>query len=761
MPQGLRPWVRSLAVLAAFAAIAALYVRPLFSHLDTRLALDSGDPALNAAVLTWNAKVAPFTAAWWNEPWFYPATGVTAFTENLVGLAPIATPVYWITGKSVATYNITFFATWPLCAFAAFFMVRRITGRADAGVLAGLAFAFTPYRGAVELGHIQSLAAMWLPFAIGAMHAYLDDGRARWLVLFAVAWILQALSNGYYLLFGSILIPLWLTYFGSVARSWRAALRLGGVWVLATLALAPVLLNYKHIHESYGMKRTMAEAIAFSAHADSFLQVSPLVRLWHQVLPPGKEMLFPGLTPISLVALALVIGVWRRRTSAPSPRWTFLGPLLAIAALASAVALAIWFLVGSWSLSAGSVVLFRMGNPNRAWFVLALSVVGLVWFTRVRSAIASRHPIVFYALATILMGLLACGPVLSVRDTVLLDPSPYRLLMMLPGFDELRVPSRFWMMGVLCLSSAAGIAFAAITRAGRTTTAFAGVVAALAILADGWLTTMPMKGSPAFDAVTATGASAPPLLELPLGPAWDAAATLRSAASGRRVLNGVSGYEPPYYTALKTGLSQADPEMLAAIATLGTYDIRIHAWSDPDGGWRRYVMTAPGAEVFATDREITVVRVPTLRRDEPALGPPLQVVAITASGGGDPAAAIDGRTETIWAVPQRAQEWLIADLGRVQQVAGISIAAADHPAGFPRLLAIDTSLDGQQFHEAWQGGGAPPAFLAIVKSPRNAWLRLPIPPQDARFVRIRQLREDAIGWFVPELEINSSQIAKR
>jgi hypothetical protein len=31
--------------------------------------------------------------------------------------------------------------------------------------------------------------------------------------------------------------------------------------------------------------------------------------------------------------------------------------------------------------------------------------------------------------------------------------------MALPGFDELRVPPRFWMLGILTLSVAAGLAF--------------------------------------------------------------------------------------------------------------------------------------------------------------------------------------------------------------------------------------------------------------------------------------------------------------
>ena len=81
---------RHALVLALYICVALQYVRPLFGHLGTHLAVDAGDPTLNATVLWWNATVVPFTAHWWNQPWFHPVTGVTTFTENLTGLAPIA-----------------------------------------------------------------------------------------------------------------------------------------------------------------------------------------------------------------------------------------------------------------------------------------------------------------------------------------------------------------------------------------------------------------------------------------------------------------------------------------------------------------------------------------------------------------------------------------------------------------------------------------------------------------------------------------------
>ena len=66
-----------------------------------------------------------------------------------------------------------------------------------------------------------------------------------------------------------------------------------------------------------------------------------------------------------------------------------------------------------------------------------------------------------------------------------------------------------------------------------------------------------MPTEPAPPVWTDAGAAGllPPILELPLGPDWDAAATNRSFAHGRKVFNGVSGYDPPHYAPLQVGLT--------------------------------------------------------------------------------------------------------------------------------------------------------------------------------------------------------------
>src|SRR4030095_12616187 len=87
---------RALIVFAAYAAITIALTYPLIVNLRRVLPNDAGDPALNTWILWWNAHAIPYTSAWWNAPNFYPAPGALAFSENLLGLSLVATPLQWL-----------------------------------------------------------------------------------------------------------------------------------------------------------------------------------------------------------------------------------------------------------------------------------------------------------------------------------------------------------------------------------------------------------------------------------------------------------------------------------------------------------------------------------------------------------------------------------------------------------------------------------------------------------------------------------------
>src|SRR5262249_39851166 len=79
----------------------------------------------------------------------------------------------------------------------------------------------------------------------------------------------------------------------------------------------------------------------------------------------------------------------------------------------------------------------------------------------------SPSPFAFYAGALAVSWLLSLGPRPTFFGRTFLDPGPYAWLLALPGFDSLRVPARFWMIAILCLSTGAALGFAMLVRSRR------------------------------------------------------------------------------------------------------------------------------------------------------------------------------------------------------------------------------------------------------------------------------------------------------
>src|SRR3954469_79371 len=137
---------RSAWAALAYLLLTLAYTWPLAARVSTGVAHDLGDPVLNAWILWWSTKAVPLTAAWWNAPIFYPAPGTLAFSEHLVGLAPLTAPLIALSGSPLFGYNVALLASYVLCALSAYFLAFTLTRSHDASFVAGLAFAFAPYR---------------------------------------------------------------------------------------------------------------------------------------------------------------------------------------------------------------------------------------------------------------------------------------------------------------------------------------------------------------------------------------------------------------------------------------------------------------------------------------------------------------------------------------------------------------------------------------------------------------------------------------
>lgn len=751
--------LRAMAVLLAYLVIAAFYTHPLLGRLADGVANDRYDPVLNASIVWWNATTIPFSTAWWTPPHYYPNAGIAAFTENLVGLSVITSPVVWATNNAVLAYNAAVFLSWPLSAFGVYLLVLRLGASGPAAFLGGLAFGFAPYR-ISQMAHVQVLSCYWLPLALAGLHGFLAQRRARWLVLFGLAWLLQSLTNGYFMLYGGVLIGGWLLYFCSTRSTLRAAMPIIIAWGVASLPLVPVMLVYRRVHAEFDLVRELPAIMQYAAEPSAWLRVSPLAALWGTRLPDGggEWNLFPGLTVVlvSLLAAGGTLFASPRGASAGSERHLTARRLAVVLAAFSLLVVITAFVIGPWRASPLGISL-RVTSIDRP---LLLGLAGLAAFRLLGGRWAhagERKPFGFYALATVAVAVLCMGPQIRAGSRVILDSAPYGWLMVLPGFDGLRVPPRFWMIGSLCLAVAAGLGFDRLQprRAGRRL-----VVAALlsgAIVAEGWLSEMPIASAPERWGEVEPADSERALLELPLGPEWDAAATFRAAHHRRRVVNGVSGYDPPHYGLLQIGLNTQDPSVLLALASLGPLDVVVNGAADEDGRWARYVSSVPGAERALDDGTRTMYRMPHVENPTRAMGAVWPIAGITSASGHDDAlrAAVDGDVRTQWtSAPQIEGSSLVLDLGVSRTLAGVSVALGSSIGGYPRHLAVDLSLDGAGWITVWDGAGMGPAIAGIMRAPREARLALPFGERTARYVRLRLTANAQASWTVADVGIH-------
>jgi hypothetical protein len=315
----------SALVVFAFLLLALAWTWPVASRLTSRVPHDLGDPVLNTWILWWNTQALPFTERWWSPPVFYPSAGAFALSEHLLGISVFTAPLRLAGLNAVGCYNVALILSYWLSGLFAFLLARRLTGSTAAGLVAGVAYACAPYR-AGQLSHLQVLTAQWMPLALLAGHSYLEDRRRSWLAVFATAWLLQALSNGYYLLFFPIYLALWLTWF----VRWRTEARAGAA-IVATLAvssllLVPSLLRYRDVHGSMGLSRSRGEMVLFSAHLDSLWHMPELLRLWPDSTGRTQEdFLFPGIT---VLVILLAAGVAALRSSSARGAVVRRSPLL-------------------------------------------------------------------------------------------------------------------------------------------------------------------------------------------------------------------------------------------------------------------------------------------------------------------------------------------------------------------------------------------------------------------------------------------------
>ena len=250
---------------------------------------------------------------------FYPERSTLALSDAMPLEGLIAAPFFAVGLKPVLVNNLMTLLPIAASGLAMFALARHLTGSRGAGAIAGIAFAYAPYR-YDHLMHMELQWTMWMPLAFLALHRTLNTGR--WIdgLALGACVALQMLSCIYYGIFLATLITpavLFLVWRdrGVPVKALAGPLVAGGVLAIAISAAYAV--PFVRQHDRVG-DRSVADVDTFSATPASYLSVPPENQLYGNPGRPGhpERRLFPGTIVVLLAVVALLLRAPSRRAVA-------------------------------------------------------------------------------------------------------------------------------------------------------------------------------------------------------------------------------------------------------------------------------------------------------------------------------------------------------------------------------------------------------------------------------------------------------------
>jgi hypothetical protein len=304
----------------AFFALAAMAMTwPLTANLPLAAA-HPGDPYITCWMLDWafyalTHHPSHHPSQLFHANIFHPLPYTFAFSENLLGIVLVLSPLLATKVPLVLLHNIAILLGFASAGYAAALLGRYLTGSMTAGIAGGFFFAFVPWR-FTHLTHLQHLWTLWLPLLILAVLRLRDRpawGRA---VVLCLCFVMNGLTNLHWFAFGSIAAAVCALICAMRGGDRRRFLALASIALaVGTLLLLPVLLQYRNAGRIYRMRGDAGETMQYSAVPSDWGIASLHNRVYGPHLNDGtvdpERWAFPGILG-PLLALIGTATTWRR-----------------------------------------------------------------------------------------------------------------------------------------------------------------------------------------------------------------------------------------------------------------------------------------------------------------------------------------------------------------------------------------------------------------------------------------------------------------
>lgn len=173
---------RESLIILGFLVLTVAMTWPWVLHLRNAVA-DEGDSYAHAYFLWWDShQTFHDPRHLFDATIFYPYKNTLAFGENDYGIAVLFFPLFALGLKPLTVFSIATFLSFLFTGYGAFRLARTMSGSRAVAWIAGIVFAFVPYR-FQHLWHLPLIFAGWIPLLFEALVLFIRRRtwtRASW-----------------------------------------------------------------------------------------------------------------------------------------------------------------------------------------------------------------------------------------------------------------------------------------------------------------------------------------------------------------------------------------------------------------------------------------------------------------------------------------------------------------------------------------------------------------------------------------------------
>lgn len=295
-----------------FFLFSVIMTYPLVFHMADFVPSDLGDPLFTIWILSWTSH--NFSTGFknlWDANIFFPHKKTLLYADHILGLSLLAAPIAALSGNFVFAYNVLFILSFFLCACGMYALVFYLTNSRMSAVISGILFAFCPYRFA-HISHLEILFFAWMAFLFLYLHKFFKDPSIKNLIAVGVFYILQVLCCGYYGVYTTLFVGIFIIYYAWRTRLYKTAIFWIKMFLLSLAScviLIPLYYPYFAVHRALAFSRNLSEVILYSAQFQHLFAVPQWNRVWGRLFGSEGEhewQLYPGLITVFLVVFAVV-----------------------------------------------------------------------------------------------------------------------------------------------------------------------------------------------------------------------------------------------------------------------------------------------------------------------------------------------------------------------------------------------------------------------------------------------------------------------